>query len=166
MQSLNKSQIWIALWWKKFDKFSFLYLLFFFVLYYLAASVWVTGKPVSLIESVLDRITSYDFTRTYSGIDLMGVYIWLYILPFILSVFLFNKKAIFFINFIIPIALTFKIYSTYVSLEDSIPLKTYIQSYIKVIYHQEIYLFLSVTIVYFLFSLLNLFIFKLKKIRP
>jgi hypothetical protein len=162
MQSLNKNQLWIALWWKKYEKIAFLYLILFFVIYYFSSNTWVTGKPVSMAEEIIKRFTSYDFSRSYRGIDLMGSYIWLYILPFIFSLFLFNSKSLLILLVFVQTIVSLKIYNTYIELNESIPFKSYLEPYIKIEYKTDIYLYALIAFCFFAVNLSSIVISLLK----
>jgi hypothetical protein len=154
MQALKKIKILLGLWWKKFQKLNFLYLIFFILLYYVATCNWVTAKPNTLV----DKILPIDLSTSYNGLELIGYYIWLLLLPFVFSLLLFNSIAVFIILSIAIITVLLKLYDSYKDLDSDFIFKEYIMSMIKIEYHIEMYLFFVILLLLCLFALLNIFL--------
>lgn len=165
MRALKLSSLYIGLWWKKFDKLTLAYLPIFLILYFSAASNWATGKPKALAAEILKRTISIDFSQSYNGLELMGWYFWLLLLPLLFSVLLFNRIVVFVLYFFIIVILMLKIYDSYIDLDSNIPFKDYIMPHITVDVHAELYMFFIVLSLSFLFSFVNIFLPKKSKIR-
>jgi hypothetical protein len=166
MQSLRYYEIVLGQWWKKFQKTSFVYIILFFALFYFAKCNWVSAKLNTIAEIILNKISTLDLSRSYTGADLMESYLYLFILPFLLSLFLVNRILICILNFFILTIVFYKIYESYLNIENAIPaiIKDKIMPYFVVNYHTEMYVFFILVFLWLISGILNLFLFKKSKI--
>ena len=160
MQPLKLVSTVSGLWWKRFDKLSLVYPFLFLIMYFAASAKWLTAKPNISAIDIIRKLTSVDFSQSYNGMELMGWYFWLLLLPSVFSIILFNRISVLILNVIVIIVLLLKMYDTYIDLESAIPFKKYLVSYIEVDKHFEMYLFFVILSAGLLLSIANLFLPK------
>lgn len=160
MQPLKLVSTVSSLWWKRYDKISLAYPALFVLLYFTANAKWLTAKPNLTAVDIISKFTAVDFSQSYNGLELMGWYFWLLLLPSIFSIALFNRISVLIINVFVSMVILFKMYDNYYNLESSIPFKKYLVAYIEVEKHLEIYLFFAFLSALLLLSIVNIFLPK------
>jgi hypothetical protein len=164
MQSLKELSSFLGLWWKKYDKISLLYFLLFLLMLFAASCKWVTAKPKQIVEDAISIIIPIDLSKSFNGMDLMGWYFWLLLLPFLFSIVLFNRISVLIMHLFVLLILLLKIYDAYVDLDTDIPFKEYVMPYVTVDKHFEMYLFFILLSASFLFGIVNIFLSKKARI--